>query len=158
MSNSLGCGSCNLCCHLLAIPDLAKPARMWCEHALRPHGGCAVHGLKASEPSLAACVSFECLWLQSQRRVDPTERLGIELRPNRCGVVMGPQDQDDPELLYVQVDPDKPQAWKAPLVAEYLDGILARGGRIEVIIGERRVLLGPPAAGMPLEGTSSYAA
>src|SRR5580765_2057268 len=129
---SLSCGSCNLCCKLLAIPDLGKPARQWCAHALRPHGGCAVHELKTSTPSLEACLTFECVWLQSQRRVDPTERQPIALRPNRCGVMMGPFNPENDKHLFVHVDPGNPTSWREPIIQERLRAYLDRGAKITV--------------------------
>ena len=139
MAISLTCGSCNLCCQVLAIPDLGKPARQWCEHAMRPHGGCAVHHLKNTDPKLEACAVFECLWLASQRRVNPTERLPISLRPNRCGVVMGPFDVEDNKKIYFNVDPEKPTAWREREISEQIETFQSKGGKVVVIVGERHI-------------------
>jgi hypothetical protein len=125
----------------LAIPDLGKPARQWCAHALRPHGGCAVHHLKAKTPSLRACADFECLWLQSQRRVDPGDRQERNLRPNISHVMFGPFDPEDDRHLFVHVDPEVPRAWKEPLVQERINVFLERGAQVTVVIGETHVEL-----------------
>lgn len=126
---------------LLAIPDLGKPARQWCAHAERPHGGCAVHHLKDADPRLAACRDFECLWLQSQRRVDPTDRQTRALRPNISHVMFGPFDAEDNKHLFVHVDPTEPAAWKTDQIQERLQFFLNRGARITVVIGEAHVEL-----------------
>src|SRR5579863_8285525 len=136
---SFGCGSCNLCCKLLEIRDIQKPARIWCWHALRPHGGCAVHNLGKPE----VCASWQCLWLNSQSRVDPNDKMPWELRPNNSYVVFGPWDQEDETKLFVHVDPEHPQAWQSLAVQHQLELIRRRGGKIEVVIGENHVELEP---------------
>jgi hypothetical protein len=159
-----GCGSCNLCCKLLHVPDIGKPAGMTCWWTT-VHGGCVrqaekpnpaaadfdeetgVHTLHASEVgkdlSLLACATFECLWLESQRLEDSKRLLRI-MRPDMTHVVMGPADPNDPGLLYIQVDPEHPTAWRAPRVAAYLNAMLAKGARLEVICGESRFPLSEP--------------
>ena len=66
------CGECTLCCTLLPIEWLDKPAGETCVHC---DGGCLIHDTKHHE-----CASFECSWLQSN--VD-----NPDLRPDRCGVI-----------------------------------------------------------------------
>jgi hypothetical protein len=146
MSLAPGCGACNLCCRLLAVPDIYKPARMLCWWT-GVHGGCSRHHEKPTswDPTheLMACAQFECLWLTSQTHEDPTKQMPRHLRPDQCHVVMGPPDQADETLIYIQVDPDYPSAWLEPEVEQYLAGITERGGRVEVIVGENsRVELG----------------
>lgn len=137
------CGSCNLCCRLLAVPDLQKPACIWCEHAGRPHGGCAIH---AAPEFPQACRDFHCLWLVSQSH-PPARRWILGLRPDRSAVVFhDARNPDDPNTLYVHVDPDKPEAWQwEPVMAE-IDMVRKAGGSVHVIIGMRRIVLEPDAA------------
>lgn len=133
-----GCGSCSLCCTLLGVPDIGKAPRMRCWHTT-VHGGCAVHGQKASDPKLMACEQFECVWLASQKRPDAMPR---SMRPDQSHVVLGPQDKSDPTLLYIQVDPGNPQAWKQGEMGEYIQQILDRGAKVEIIVDEERLELG----------------
>ena len=139
----LDCGACNLCCQLLAVPDIHKPACVWCEHAGRPHGGCNLHG----QPDYpAACASFHCLWLVSQSHA-PATRWILGLRPDRSGVVFhDARDPDDPDTLYIHIDPEKPDAWQWEPVKAEIEMVLAGGGSVHVIIGLRRVVLEPDAA------------
>src|SRR5215210_6075365 len=65
------CGSCTLCCKLLAIGELDKPRDRWCDHCV-PGQGCQIYESRPRE-----CAHFECGW-----KVD--ERLGPEWRPDRC--------------------------------------------------------------------------
>jgi hypothetical protein len=55
--------------------------------------------------------------------------------------MMGPQDREDSTLIYVHVDPEFPEAWRNPNVLAYLSGMLERGGKVEMIIGETRFML-----------------
>lgn len=136
----LGCGSCNLCCTLLRIDMLGKPAQMTCWHTTI-HGGCAVHDQKATDPTLAACHQFRCIWLESQYLDDDDElgrtRAGRDMRPDQTHVVLGPPDPTDPKHLYVNVDPAHRTAWRAPKVMAYLDEVVSKGGTITVIVGDQ---------------------
>lgn len=137
-----GCGSCNLCCNLMAVPDLHKPACVWCDHAGRPHGGCDIHG-KPEFPG--ACASFHCLWLVSQSR-PPRQRWIMGLRPDRSGVVFhDARDPGDPNTLYVHVDPERPDSWQWEVVQSEIEMVLAGGGTVHVVIGLRRIVLDPNA-------------
>jgi len=52
------CGTCSLCCKLLPIAALGKPADRWCKHSHPGAGGCAIY---ESRPD--TCRSFHCAWL-----------------------------------------------------------------------------------------------
>lgn len=128
------CGSCSLCCRLLAVPDIHKPAQVLCEWA-SIHGGCARQGEKGTDASLTACAQFECVWLKSQPDVGRWPR---HLRPDICHVIFGPSETvGETRRLFVQVDPDHPTAWRAEAVREALNETLARGYEIEIIVNER---------------------
>lgn len=138
---SLGCGSCSLCCTLLKVTDISKPAGMTCWWTT-VHGGCQRHAEKTSAPELAACGQWKCLWLESQNHPDPTRRQDRAARPDMIHVVMGPRDPNDQTLLYVHVDPRFPNAWKEPRISEYLAEIVERGVKLHISIGERQVEVG----------------
>jgi Fe-S-cluster containining protein len=58
------CGECSLCCTVLRVDELAKPAGRDCVHQRRAADaggppGCAIH---PTRPSI--CRSYRCLWLQ----------------------------------------------------------------------------------------------
>ena len=132
----LNCGACSLCCTLLGVPDIGKAPRTRCWNTT-VHGGCSVHGPEKPQ----ACVSFSCVWLESQNRSDSMPR---SMRPDLSHVVLGPQDRDDNTLLYVQVDPAYPSAWKQGEIGQYIQERLDRGAKLEVIVDEERVALGGP--------------
>jgi len=66
------CGKCTLCCTLLPVPVLNKPAGMTCKHC---HGGCDIYETRGDE-----CRGFQCAYNQA-------EKARIELRPDHCGVI-----------------------------------------------------------------------
>ena len=68
------CGSCTACCAVLAIVELAKPARRACDHLCR--AGCGIY-----EARPASCREFHCLWLRGA--LDG----GEALRPDALGVM-----------------------------------------------------------------------
>ncbi len=78
------CGTCSLCCTVLRVDELAKPAGHDCVHQ-RGRSGCAIH---STRPSI--CRGYRCLWLQGgledDERPDATggivdlETTGVGLR------------------------------------------------------------------------------
>jgi|SRR5579885_188587 hypothetical protein len=131
------CGACNLCCVLLGVPDIGKPPRMRCWNTTI-HGGCRVHHLKDSDPTLGACKSFHCVWLVSQI-IEGEQALPRFLRPDQCHVVFGPQDTEDPLLLNAHCDEKHPNAWRTEPVRSWMLDKLSKGARFVVHIGEQRI-------------------
>jgi hypothetical protein len=74
------CGTCNACCKAFAIPELKK-AGEWCKHC-NIGVGCRIY-----ENRPEACITFECLWLHSQRNNIERDRLGPHMRPDKCKVM-----------------------------------------------------------------------
>jgi Fe-S-cluster containining protein len=91
------CGSCSLCCKVLPVQELSKPAGQWCIHSA-PGSGCSVH---ADRPH--ACREFFCAW-----RLDPN--LGPEWKPEVCRFVLSADSAY--QALMVMADPWMPLAWK----------------------------------------------
>ena len=147
------CGACSMCCFLMAVPDIDKPACLHCEHELRPHGGCRIYD-QPEKPE--ACSDFKCLWLVSQgRRLD--DRMPSELRPDRAKAMFhDARDEDNPNVLYVHVHPDYPGAWLNPSVKSHVDLVLGRGCSVHVIVGMRRIVLEPGKP--PVSGDDGAAA
>lgn len=79
MTNN-ACGSCNACCKAFTIPDLKK-AGEWCRHC-DIGKACRIYETRP-EP----CVTFECLWLASQKRDSIKERMAPDMRPDKCKVM-----------------------------------------------------------------------
>ena len=131
------CGACGLCCKLLNVPDVNKPALMTCWWTT-VHGGCARQGEKSTAPELMACAQFKCLWLASQERELESERMPRHMRPDVTHVLMYPEPGGGTNI-WIHVDPQYPTAWREPEIVHYLDGIVSRGGMVELVIGDQRV-------------------
>jgi hypothetical protein len=93
------CGSCSLCCKLLRIEELDKPAGRWCCHCTAGRDGCKIYDTRPG-----SCRSFHCTWL-----INP--ELGAEWRPTTAKMVLY---YDPPaRRLAVHVDPEFPSAWRS---------------------------------------------
>jgi len=137
-ADDTSCGRCALCCKVYRIdePTIAKPAGKWCQHA-RPGcagGACSIYEHRPVNP----CVEFECLWLQSQRRANPAERLAPELKPERSHVVLTVTKQQN---LIVNCDVAFPDAWRRPPVMRVIQTFTKAGHEVYMVVGERRALI-----------------
>lgn len=128
------CGSCALCCKVLVIEDLGKPAGKWCSHCA-PGKGCGIH---ATRPTV--CRGFYCEWMISKG-------LGAEWKPERSRFVLA--KTNDGRRLTAHVDPGYPAAWKASPYYENFKIWAAEGLRqnpmhqVDVMIGERLIVVLP---------------
>lgn len=134
------CGDCRLCCKLLAVDEIGKPPRMWCEHSAAGVG-CTIY-----EGRPAACRTFRCLWLDR-------EELGPEWQPHLSHFVL----YLDGAQLVVNVDPEHEGAWRRkPFhgtlrawadrgLAEGLQIVVKTGRRVTAILPDREVDLGEVA-------------
>ncbi|HLH10281.1 MAG TPA: hypothetical protein VKV77_00185 [Methylovirgula sp.] len=113
-----GCGTCTMCCKLLAVRELEKPTNTWCRHCT-PGKGCGVYVIRPR-----TCGEFECVWLQSQRH----NPFGPELRPDRCKVVLSSNTTDRQFTAFV--DPSSPRAWREGPIAELLAKLADDGATI----------------------------
>jgi len=66
------CGECSLCCDIMYIKELKKPAYKLCDHYCK---GCSIYNKRPEE-----CRNFDCAWLQM-------EKVNIAVRPDKCGVM-----------------------------------------------------------------------
>jgi hypothetical protein len=89
------CGDCTLCCKVMAIEELAKPAGLWCSHC-KPGRGCLIHANRPAE-----CESFGCRWL-----VD--DQLDQHWRPNKSKLVLTTSEDG----IEIRCDPGFPDAWR----------------------------------------------
>jgi hypothetical protein len=77
-----GCGACTVCCTVLALDALSKPAGVPCPHCAK---GCAIHPARPD-----ACREFFCAWRMLEIFPD-------DWRPDLSGVFAQLEDQDIPE-------------------------------------------------------------
>lgn len=124
------CKECTLCCTLLGIRQLNKPAYKTCQHCT---DGCSIHSIRPTE-----CIEFDCAWLQG---IVP-----LELKPSKTHVVLtdlgsetkkqGHEIADEQRRIFtVHIDPNFPHAYKEGEMKRYLNWLLAQG--IELLIARK---------------------
>jgi len=124
------CGDCALCCKVMAIEEIAKPAGRWCRQC-KPGRGCLVYDARPAE-----CRAFNCLWM-----VDA--RFGPHWKPNKSKLVLTTSEDG----IEIRCDPGVPDAWRRePFHGEIKR--LATSGEMHdvtvlVITGERMMLVTP---------------
>jgi len=132
------CGTCSLCCKVLDIDELEKPAGAWCRHA-KPGKGCGIHG---QHPE--GCQAFACMWMRHPEMPE-------DWRPDRAGFVVREMPA---KLLLIDVDEGRPVAWKREpyysqikrwaAAARGQGAVIVRvGGRGKAVFPEADVDIGP---------------
>ena len=136
------CGDCGLCCKIMGVTALAKPAGRWCRHFGKATG-CAIYGERPDD-----CRVFNCLWLL-------TDALGPEWKPTVAGFVL--HSEAGGTRLIVECDPARPHDWRrAPYEAALRRWSEAPGMEVLVLAGARGVRLG--AGDQPVRRAGSSAA
>jgi uncharacterized protein len=110
------CGACNMCCQILEIEELKKPAGLLCKDC-DLGSGCRIYDLRPQ-----VCRDFVCLWKGDRN-------LSAQMRPDRIGTILM-EDPDSDEYRAV-CDPLKPLAWRTPRVFQHLVA-MAKAGRTVV--------------------------
>ncbi|MBV8923780.1 MAG: hypothetical protein JOZ74_00285 [Bradyrhizobium sp.] len=122
------CGDCTLCCKVMAIEQLAKPAAQWCRHC-KPGHGCQIYHDRPVE-----CRQFNCLWL-----ID--ERFGPHWKPNKSKLVL----TTSADGIEVRCDSTAPDAWRKEPFQREIRALAAAGEAHDVtmlvIIGSRMILV-----------------
>jgi hypothetical protein len=124
------CGDCTLCCKVMAIEELAKPAGSWCPHC-KPRRGCLVYADRPGE-----CRTFSCMWLVN-------ELLDESWKPNRSKLVLTTSDDG----IEIRCDPGYPDAWrKEPFRSEIREWAISgetHDVTVVVVAGQRMILVAP---------------
>ena len=103
------CGTCSLCCKVAAIPELQKPAGVWCVHARPGKGGCSIYD---SPERPGVCRTFQCAWVERE------DGLPGWMKPDRVhAYVTGLKGRNG---IAVHVDPGYPDAWRTDPLATFL--------------------------------------
>ena len=134
------CGSCTLCCKLLRIDALAKPAGEWCAHCAVGQG-CTVYDTRPE-----ACRGFHCGYLT-------LPMVGDKWFPAKSRMIVYPAP--DGRRISVLVDASRPNAWREPPfhaelrawarhgATKGIDVVVLAGGRAFAIGADADVDLGP---------------
>ena len=126
------CGSCTLCCKLFPVPELSKPAGVWCQHIAQGRG-CGIH---LSRPNV--CRAFECQWIEN-------EDLGPEWKPEVSKFVLSIYPGSN--SLVVTVDVANPRSWaREPYLSQlrrFAAAALAQGDQVIVFKGNHGTAILP---------------
>lgn len=90
------CGTCALCCTVLRVDELAKPARVACGELCPQGPGCSIY-----ERRPRICRTYECAWLRGS--------FGEEDRPDRLGAVLDLVFRAD--RLWLEIHEESPGAF-----------------------------------------------
>jgi len=127
------CGTCTLCCKVIAVTDFGKLPGVWCHHCIRGKG-CGIYETRPTD-----CRTFFCEWMLEKG-------LGPEWKPERAkfALVMGEGGH-----LTAFVDPGFPSAWRS---APYIDAFrklaaervitIRVGTKVIVVLVDREIDLG----------------
>lgn len=142
------CGTCNLCCKVMEVAELAKAPGIWCGHT-SARKGCGIHG---THP--VSCQVFQCLWL-----IDPT--LPDSAKPERSRVIL--EADVEGGRLFARCDPATPVAWREEPIYSILkqhaqrtwdtsQTVFAKSGdRVWLITPRDNLDLGRPALGSAIQ-------
>lgn len=103
------CGDCQLCCKLIPVEEMDKPAFQKCEFQ-KYHKGCTIY---PDRP--VGCASWSCGWLVNP--ADPNGPLLSLDRPDRSGYVI------DPMLGSITVQDDEGKSYEEASVEIWVDGL-----------------------------------
>lgn len=127
------CGTCTLCCKVIAVADFDKPPGVWCAHCVRGKG-CGIYETRPTD-----CRTFFCEWMLEKS-------IGADWKPERAkfALVMGEGGH-----LTAFVDPGVPSAWRSAPYYEAFKRLAAQGVSatppriITIRIGARVIIVLP---------------
>jgi Fe-S-cluster containining protein len=126
------CGSCTLCCKVMAITALNKPMNKWCEFCDKGVG-CKIYPTRPSE-----CRTFDCLWLRDEKFPD-------EFKPQKSKIVF--TSEHGGGRISAHVDVSFPAAWREKKVYAELKRWATiqaqRNCQVLVFIGTRVIAILP---------------
>lgn len=132
------CDGCGECCKLLEITEINKAENTPCSLLRVANDGALSCGIHEKKPS--SCGAFFCLWLMSQMRPDPKERIPEHLRPDKTHVVFYRNGTEiDPNIITAHVNPEFPMAGYANSVMEEVKRLMNRGITVVMQIGDTLV-------------------
>ena len=119
------CGDCSLCCKLLEIDELKKPACVWCAHVKHQHNGCSIYPERPK-----SCVEFKCLWL--------LDLVNEDRSPLRTKVVVRIGNSVFGETVYLHEDVE---GYARRWFSRHITGWLTKGFSIVIIFKQKRTLI-----------------
>jgi hypothetical protein len=118
------CGGCTLCCKLIPVEELKKPAGERCKH--QRHAGCAIY---ARRP--LSCRFWNCRWLVNDDTADlrrpDRARYVIDIMPDFVTITHDGEPNMDVEVVQIWVDPHEREAWRDPPLLAYMERRASEG-------------------------------
>ena len=122
------CTPCTVCCEVLKVDELDKPAGVRCEHC-DPEKGCTIY-----DKRFPICREYQCLWLKGA--FGPR----TDLRPDQCGVIFQYTECLIPNTLQVQAIAIRDDI--SPLTRQAIDR-MSETALVTLCYGQQRVVVGP---------------
>jgi len=120
VGNGRACGACQLCCKLVPVPAIEKPAGKRCRHQ-RTGKGCMIYEHRPFD-----CRSWSCRWLADKPNTEMLSRpdrahFVVDLVPD---VITQKFDNGDPDrqigVVQIWLDPAFPAVVKSPELRAYM--------------------------------------
>jgi hypothetical protein len=111
------CGDCQLCCRLLPVAEIGKPALTKCRHQCRT--GCGIYSTKPF-----SCAAWSCQWLQGHDTGPRPDRAHLAIDPMPDYVTARDNATGEKRTMgvwQVWADPAHRQAHKAPAFRKWLN-------------------------------------
>jgi hypothetical protein len=126
-----GCDGCTLCCKMMGVPALSKPANAWCPHC-RTGSGCGIYDTRPTE-----CRTFQCGYLLMPG-------LTPEWKPATSRLIIIGSGGN---RINIRVDPGRPDAWRRQpfyrVMKEWAAMALREHKQVVVTIAQRSIVLLP---------------
>lgn len=123
------CGTCTLCCKVIAVVELDKPPGTWCVHCSK--NGCGIY-----ETRPQGCRTYYCHWMLDRN-------FGPEWKPEKSKFAL----IQTPQGITAFVDPGNASAWRrSPYFETFKRWAMesARNGRIVAVrVGPRAYVVLP---------------
>jgi hypothetical protein len=132
MDQVRACGSCTLCCKVLAVHGVPKPKRQWCQHCSAGKG-CAIYDERPQD-----CRDFHCMYVTNAA-------LGAHWFPAHSKMILC----SDPTIprIEIHVDEGRADAWrKEPYYSEikaWSRAALAADGQVMICLPDRTIVVLP---------------
>lgn len=117
------CGNCRMCCKLLAVNEIEKPAGQWCSHACAGKG-CAIY---AERPQ--PCIDYECMWLHFEK-TGPA--MPAAFRPDRCGIVL--DNNEDGTAVVMRADVNKARVLHDSLLRRFVEERICKPNGFNLVL------------------------
>ncbi len=130
------CSGCTLCCVLLPIEEMSKPAYVPCHNICAI--GCSIHESTALP---AVCAGFKCMHIEQNMPPDL-----LPPHPLKCGAYVYGFMQNGKYIVVVAVDPRRPFDWKKEAkIRAIMEATLNRGIALAVVDRGYQIAVRSPA-------------